>query len=123
MDCPSTPGAPWFPFTLIQASQTSCLLSWNGLPDAFSSSTQLLPEHFWLTERTTATDDPAPSLRPHYRGFITTTGRSASAPRRRYSCPYGALPARALPLTPGHRLASRRAPARLLPEHTPSPRF
>src|ERR1019366_5159304 len=93
MDCPSTPGAPWFPFTLIQASQTSCLLIWNGLPDAFSSSPQLLLEHFWLTERTTATDDPAPSLRPHYRGFITTTGRSASAPRRRYSCPHGALPA------------------------------
>src|ERR1017187_7467123 len=66
-----------------------------------------LPEHFWLTERTTATDDPAPSLRPHYRGFITTTGRSASAPRRRYSCPYGALPARALPLPSRTRAADR----------------
>ena len=29
----------------------------------------------------TATDDPAPSLHPHYRGFTTTTSRSASAPR------------------------------------------
>jgi hypothetical protein len=24
---------------------------------------------------------PAPSLQPHYRAFITTTGRSASVPR------------------------------------------
>src|SRR6185312_7202459 len=31
-----------------------------------------------LTERTTATDDPAPSLQPRYRTFGTTTGRSAS---------------------------------------------
>src|SRR5664279_5867328 len=30
---------------------------------------------------TTATDDPAPSLHPHYKGFTTTTSRSASAPR------------------------------------------
>ena len=34
-----------------------------------------------LIERTTATDDPAPSLRSHYRGFTATTSQSASAPR------------------------------------------
>ncbi len=34
-----------------------------------------------LTEQTTVTDDPAPSLPLHYKGFITTTSRSASAPR------------------------------------------
>src|SRR5664280_249611 len=34
----------------------------------------------WLIEQTTL-DGPAPSLRPRYRGFITTTTRSASTPR------------------------------------------
>src|SRR6185437_10173932 len=34
----------------------------------------------WLIERTTATDDPTPSLHPHYRGFLTTTSWSAGAP-------------------------------------------
>src|SRR5215207_1472911 len=34
-----------------------------------------------LTERTTATDDPTPSLHRHYSGFTTTTSRSASTPR------------------------------------------
>lgn len=29
----------------------------------------------------TTPDEPAPSLHPHYRCFITTTGRSAGAPR------------------------------------------
>src|ERR1700679_2476080 len=43
MDCPSAPGAPLFPFTLSQTSQTSCFEIWNGLPDAFSPSTRLLP--------------------------------------------------------------------------------
>jgi len=33
-----------------------------------------------LIEQTTL-DGPAPSLHPHYRGFITTTNRSASTPR------------------------------------------
>jgi hypothetical protein len=51
------------------------------LPDAFSSSTRLLPEHFRLIGQTTATDNPAPSLHPRYRGLSTTTSRSASAPR------------------------------------------
>src|SRR6185312_10101978 len=35
-----------------------------------------------LVDRTnTATDDPAPSLGSHYRNLVTTTSRSASAPR------------------------------------------
>ena len=34
-----------------------------------------------LIERTTATDDPAPSLRSHYRSFTATTSRSAGASR------------------------------------------
>src|SRR5262245_51613375 len=38
--------------------------------------------NFGLVDRTnTATDDPAPSLGSHYRNLVTTTSRSASAPR------------------------------------------
>src|SRR6266511_6292454 len=36
---------------------------------------------FRLTDESTATDDPAPSLQFYYRTFITTTSRSAGAPR------------------------------------------
>src|SRR6185437_7373687 len=57
-------------------------------------SSQLPP----VDHATKATDDPAPSLHPRYRGFITTTGRSAGVSAQRYSRPYGGLPARALPL-------------------------
>jgi len=39
------------------------------------------PPGFPVDQANTATDDPAPSLRPHYRGFLTTTSRSASTPR------------------------------------------
>ena len=42
-----------------------------------------------LTERTTATNDPAPSLHPHYRGFRTTTSRSASVSRDGTHVPTG----------------------------------
>ena len=80
---PSTPGAPLFALTFSQACQTSHFEISNGLPDDFSSFTQTPPKPhgFWLIRTNTATDDPAPSLHPHYRSFITTTSRSASAPR------------------------------------------
>src|SRR5262249_29572630 len=102
----------------------------------------------------TATNDPAPSLHPHYRGFITTTSRSASVSPRRYSRPHRHEVSRGLRGTPsrrplvggsigtrlltfrtraadwahatfhtGHRLANRRAPARLIPGFTPDPGF
>ena len=115
----------------------------NGLPDAFSWSIGLLPE-LWLTKRTTATSDPAPSLRPHYRDITATTRRSASASGPVLEVPTGhsrlghsrsaALLHATTPDAPSHvpcesgrprsrrlhagrRLASRRAPARLVPEH------
>ena len=51
----------------------------NGLPGDFSSSTRLLPERLLVDRTNTATDNPAPSLRRHYRGFSANTSRSASA--------------------------------------------
>src|SRR6266566_3952535 len=51
-DSPSTPGAPLFALTFSHASQTARLEISNGLPGNFSSSTRLLPENFWLIERT-----------------------------------------------------------------------
>ena len=91
------------------------------------------------------TDEPAPSLHPHYQGFTTTTGRSAGARRdgtqrltvsaarrapsrhpppcqRRaaVSAPPSHVPCRSRRpdsrrLHAGHHLANRRAPARLIP--------
>ena len=81
IDLPVHPGAPLFALTFSHASHTSHFEISNDLPDDFSSSTRLLPDHARLIERTTATNDPAPSLHPHYRSFTTTTSRSASAPR------------------------------------------
>ena len=149
MDCPSTPGAPLIPLHLEPGVP---YLLFGDL-ERLTRCLQLVhaaPPGPRLTERTTATDDPAPSLRPRYRGFTTTTGRSASASRDGTQVPTRTLPTRDTPsrrllrrqyqdapshvphesrrpgsrhLHAGHRLASRRAPARLIPEHTPSPRF
>ena len=149
MDTPSTPGAPLFALTFSHASQTSRFEISNGLPGDFSSSTRLLPENFPVDRTNTATNDPAPSLRPHYRGFTTTTSRSASAPRDgtqppRFQ-PLGDLPlARRGPagvsghafsvpresrrpgsrrLHAGHHLASKRTPAKLIPGSFQHPGF
>src|SRR5207244_13620223 len=62
IDTPSTPAAPLFALTFSHASQTARFEISNGLPDDFSSSTRLLPEHFRLIDQT-ATNNPAPSLR------------------------------------------------------------
>jgi hypothetical protein len=95
-----------------------------------------------LIEQTTL-DGPAPSLHPHYRSFITTTNRSASTPRvgtqhltvsaawcspshhpkpcgRRYRdlpshVPCSSRRSGSRRLYAGHHLASKRAPARLIP--------
>src|SRR5438046_1625183 len=80
MDSPSTPAAPLFALTFSHASQTARFEISNGLPDDFSSSTRLLPEHFRLIGQT-ATNDPAPSLRSRYRSFTATTSRSAGVSR------------------------------------------
>ena len=81
MEHPSTPGAPLLALTFSHASCTSHLEMSNGLPDDFSSSTRLLPAQLRLIERTTAANDLAPWLRPHYRSLIATTSQSAGAPR------------------------------------------
>src|SRR5204863_9531006 len=62
----------------------------------------------------TVTNDPVPSLRPHYKGITATTNRSASAPSDGYSAPCGSA-ARGTPCrtAPGRRPASVRT--RLLP--------
>ena len=59
-----------------------------------------------LTERTTATDDPAPSLRPRYRGFSTNPGRDRPCGR-----PPGQIPACGIS-APGSCLGSWRRSAR-----------
>ncbi len=79
MDTPSTPAAPLFAFTCRYASHTSRFEMSNDLPCDFSPSTRFLPGTPVDQHRQT-TDDPAPSLHPHYKGFTTTTSRSASAP-------------------------------------------
>jgi hypothetical protein len=95
------------------------------------------------------TSDPAPSLRPHYKGLTTTTGRSAGRTPHRYSTPhscgcsghslspalggqyqdlpspvpYGSRSPDSRRLHAGHHLANRRAPARLIPELRSHPGF
>src|SRR5450755_136362 len=98
MDSPSTPGAPLFALTFSHASQTACFDISNGLPGDFSSPARLLPE--LLADRAnTATNDPAPSLRPHYRDLSATTSRSASASRDGTQPLTASAPPGALPLT------------------------
>jgi len=87
----------------------------------------------------TSTGYPAPSLHPHYRDFTATTGRSAGVPRNQ-GCtlshrpqpaaarvggapshvPSGSSRSGSRRLHAGHRLANQRAPARLIPEHSPN---
>jgi|SRR5215470_2034807 len=102
-----------------------------------------------LIERTTAANDLAPWLRPHYRSLIATTSQSASAPRngtqslpdsagrespscrpagQRYQGAPSHVPRESSRpgsrrLYAGHRLASKRAPARLIPEQQVRPGF
>src|SRR6478735_4676594 len=83
IDTSSTPGAPLFALTFSHASWTAHFEISNGLPGDFNSFTRLLPNpHGFAVDLTnTVTNDPAPSLHPHYRGFPTTTSRSASRTR------------------------------------------
>src|SRR5262249_33137997 len=83
----STPGAPSFFLTTWYASQIRTFGISKGFPLGFGVPTRSLPDS-WLPERIHP-DEPTPSLHPHYRGFDTTTSRSASRPRQRYSTPHG----------------------------------
>src|SRR3954469_7775478 len=92
----------------------------------------------WLTDNSKPADDPAPSLRSHYRSLTATTSRSAGAHRNRswtpsrrrrphkpdqqqlFRCapspvPFGRGRSGSRRLHAGHHLASRRASARLIP--------
>src|SRR4051812_16152135 len=144
MVTPSTPGPPLFSLTFFHASQTSHFEISNGLPGDFSSLTRLLPQPEGLVDRTnTATDDLAPWLHLHrtkqrlhsyYRPVRQRVPRRYSIPRRvstwespsrhvkkqqfrdalshvpRKSSRSGSRRLYARP-----RLASKRAPARLIP--------
>ena len=152
-DCPSTPAAPLFALTLLYASHTSLFEMPNDLSFGSDLPTRVLPDHVRLFARTKATDEPAPSLRLHYREFITTTSWSASAAATVLDASQFLL-LDALPLAPaplrgkraqyrhapshvscssrrsdsrrlrtGHRLANKRAPARLIPETYTIPGF
>ena len=116
IDCPSTPGAPLFALTFSHASQTARFEISNGLPGDFQLVHATPPGELPVDRTNTATNDPAPSLHPHYRGFTATTSRSASAPATVLNPsrlrPLGALPA----ARPASGQASVRA--RLLLFHT-----
>src|SRR5680860_129688 len=150
MVCPSTPGAPLLALTRRYASHTSHFEISNDFPCDSDLPTRFLPGT--LVDRT---NNPrwsgAPSLHPHYRGFITTTNRSASTPRvgtqhltvsaawcsssyhpkpceRRYRdlpshVPCSSRRSGSRRLHAGHHLASKRAPARLIPGPVVRPGF
>src|SRR5215471_1846849 len=72
IDCPSTPAAPWLAFTLLKASQRSRLGMSNGFASSTGSSRCQMASVGpwpWL-------NNAAPSVQPHYRAFVPTTGCS-----------------------------------------------
>src|ERR1035441_3639296 len=74
MEMPSTPAAPWFAFTRLDASHTSRFAIQNG----FALSTEVLPLQ---VASITLLDDDAPSIQFHYRTFVSTASASAPVPR------------------------------------------
>ena len=81
IDCPSTPAAPWLAFTRLKASHTSRFGMSNGFASSTGSSRcQMASVDLWPR-----LNNAAPSLQPHYRTFITTTG--CSAPALRFGTP------------------------------------
>ena len=80
-----------------------------------SLPTQILPRPApWLLERTHP-GEPVPSLHPHYRGFNTTTNRSASAGRNGTQC----LTVSAARHAPSRTPNTTRVQYRLTPSHVP----
>jgi hypothetical protein len=86
----------------------------NDFPADFVSPTQFLP---FLVDRWTTLDGTSPSLRAHYRHFITTTRRSALLARARYSATRGLAACRSPGGFPfqstGTRVAPRSSPVPL----------
>src|SRR5215469_5161928 len=81
MVTPSAPAAPPFALTLLHACHTTCLGMANGFPSGSDMLTRLLPGQRPGCSGKQCPDEPAPSLRPHYRDLSATTGRSAGARR------------------------------------------
>src|SRR3954468_19288940 len=94
IDWPSTPAAPWLALTLLYASQTSRF----GMSNGFALSMRFLPLPVDLCPEL---NNATPSLQPHYRAFVTTTGCSC-APHR-YSDPRRGLLLGCLPSHRGDR--------------------
>ena len=113
IDTPSTPGAPLLAFTLPIRLPYLPLRDIKRLVLTTSARSPSSSRTAPVDRTNTATDDPAPSLHPHYRSFTTTTSRSASTPRDGTQ-PLTFLPLGALPLatTPSRQ-------CRGVPSHVP----
>ena len=81
MVTPSAPGAPPLAATRSHACQISVFGMSNGFSSCPDMLTRLLPGPRPRLLAITHPDEPAPSLRPHYRGLAATTGRSAGTRR------------------------------------------
>ena len=90
------------PHLLLRDHETAC-------PADLGLLTRLLPEHPRLT-REANLNDPAPSLRPHYRASRATTSRSARGFTHRYSAPRDFC-RQALSLSPPAAYRRERQPA------------
>ena len=92
---PIDSSSPLFAFTFRHASQPSLWISQTtSLPTLLRSSDS---SRDFPVDHQTKPDNPSPSLHPHYRGFTTTTRRSALPPAT-------VSPSRLSPLgTPSHR--------------------
>src|SRR5665647_817027 len=114
MDCPSTPAEPLFAVTRLSASDTSLFEICNDLSFGSDLLTRLLPGQRLVARAQQITDEPAPSLRFHYRSFSATTSRSASVSASVLNASQFLL-LDALPLTTHHpfRAADRRIGTRL----------
>ena len=144
IDCPSTPARTLVRLDPLVRLPHQPLRYLKRLARRLQLAHASPPRELLVDRANKPTNEPAPSLRPHYRSFTATTSRSASASRDgtqrlAVSAPLGALPlatpasrAQQYQDTPshvphgsrrpgsrrlhaGHRLASQRAPARLIP--------
>ena len=144
------PARPYSPSPSIQASHTSRLEIRNGLPDAFSSSMRLLPGIRPVDQMNNSHGRPGPFAPPPLQGPHRYYGPVRQRARHRYSRPSrprrlghslsppaagGSIGARLLTFrtraadqahaasAPGTAWPVNGHPARLIPGHTPSPRF
>ena len=81
MDCPSTPAAPLFALTRLYGLPYQLLRYLKRLDCRTRLVHSSPPRSTPGCSCDQDTDEPAPSLHPHYKGFSTTTSWSAGAPR------------------------------------------